>query len=73
MTQRPVSVVGTYICEPGVCSRVHVSYERPDDRDGVCWHDSAFRRLQWQGGPSEAANDDVAAWKRLGAGKRAAA
>ena len=65
-------VVGSYICDPDSCSRVHVSYKRPVAGSGQCWHETLRRRLEWQGGPSANAAADLAAWDGLGK-KRGAA
>jgi hypothetical protein len=65
-------VVGTYICDPGFCEEGHGD-GNPRNGSCHCWHESARRRLEWQGGPSANAAADRAAWNGLGERQRAAA
>ena len=73
-------LVGAYICDPDSCIHAAAAPERTmlaarlgREGYGHCWHESAARRLKWQGGPSAVAADDLVAWNSLGSGKRAAA
>ena len=64
-------LVGSYVCDPAGCSRVHRRYPNKHVSETYhCWHDSVVRRLEWQGGPSANAAADLAAWNALGESRK---
>lgn len=43
----------SYICDPTACIH-HEHYGLGGGGSGVCWHESLWRRLEWQYGESRA-------------------
>lgn len=63
----------SYHCDPDGCPHADLAPEPSmlemrlsRSGHGHCWHESAARRLKWQGGPSANAPADLKAWNALG-------